>query len=181
MELERENKRLKVLIVILLVFLVAFGGNYFYEKVVLVNKSGETTGNDVLVNKEKEYNKEELLTLLDGIWYSCSENSLGNLMCYVSHFHDNRFEGGQYGAGGGYGGEIKFISLIEENKYVFVTYSPGCHGNNCMDETEEKYETFVVDITNISNKIIIINGVEIKYADKDIEAAHKIIDNILYN
>lgn len=183
--MEKENKKLKILIAILLIVLMTFGGYYIYEKVdnngKNVNEKTKDNESTSEKNKENEYTKEELLTLLDGIWYSCRENSLGYMICTIRQFHNNNFNGGQYGTGGGYGGEIKSVSLIENNTYVFVTYSAGCHGNDCMVEKEEKYETFIVDITNILNGTITIDGVEVKYAAKDTESAYKIIDNILYS
>lgn len=56
MELEKENKRLKVLIVILLVFLVAFGGYYFYEKVVLANKEENNTNSNENIDSNSNAN-----------------------------------------------------------------------------------------------------------------------------
>lgn len=181
--IEKENKRLKVLIIILVVILLGLGCYHYYVTYINADKNidNEVSENDSNVVTEKEYTKEELLALLEGTWYSCSVNSSGYQMCYVRNFYDNSFHGGLYATGGGYGGEVKSVSLLEKNKYVLVTYDPGCHGTDCLDDKDPQYASFIIDITNISNKTIIIDDVEIKYAAKDVESASKIIDNILYN
>lgn len=67
MELERENKRLKILIIILLVFIVAFGGYFYYisfiknnNKInVNNNNANDTINNDKIQKSEETESKNE--------------------------------------------------------------------------------------------------------------------------
>lgn len=163
-KLERENKRLQILIIILMALLIAFGGNYFYENVIVANKgTTDDKAKEIItdeVNKEtKEYTKEELLTLLRGTWISkeISDLSDGDTTFYVADFYDNIFETGQYKTDI-LGGNIKSVSLIENDKYKLSIHDDGCHGDNCKYTKEAEDFFAIIDVKDIiASKIIYLN------------------------
>ena len=186
MELERENKILKVLIVILLVFLVAFGGNYFYEKVVLVNKSSENDNkeninsnndkndtNNTLNNNDKinDNSESNLLDLLKGYWVNCDyngEEKKCNNGVGTSIYIDDDYISIVKLSSDGFLTSDKIISITKDDNNIYsIDYKlPSCSDSVVMNCSRDSYtgEYIVnIDTTHLDDKYILVNVKSVDY------------------
>lgn len=158
--MKKKNNILLYVIIVLLVVIVILLGVLLFRKNDTAETDTEgdvTTSEDVNINHDTGYTKEELFSMVSGIWKYVNENGVN----YATRFFINEngelyFSSGRYGTDGGIYGVLEDTLYLNESSYQLTIFSEGCHGDGCLDETDDATYYAVVDITDINNKKITI-------------------------
>jgi len=101
------------------------------------------------------YNSDEVLSMITGIWKYVDETGTKYAMrVFVNEVGENRFSVGEYGTDGGIYGKITDILHINDSFYQLVVFSPGCHDEYCLYESEDETYYISVNLLDIDNKIL---------------------------
>lgn len=110
----------------------------------------EVTSSVVLSN-------DELFLKLVGIWKYVDSNGVNFATRFTLDSGNFNIGSGRYGTDGGVFGTITDVEYKEDNIYVLTVFSPGCHGDGCMDESDDVTYYVYIDISDIDNKKIGLN------------------------
>lgn len=187
--MDRKNKALIVLVIILTVLVLGLGGYIVYDKVLSKNNdtdiNNNNSNNDNILdsvengNKSEIITKDELVSLLEGYWYYEMDNSK-----YLVVFEDNTFRTGMYQTDGGISGNINSANMLEDKIYQLNIYNAGCNTNDCIDEVEPYNYSILVDIKDISSKIIDVklsedgDFIKCDYLEKNATKSYEILDQM---
>lgn len=187
--MDRKNKGLIVLVIILTVLVLGLGGYIVYDNVLSKNNdtdiNSNNSNNDNILDNDENGNKSEIITkdelvsLLEGYWYYEMDNSK-----YLVVFEDNTFRTGMYQTDGGISGNINSANMVDDKIYQLNIYNAGCNTNDCIDEIEPYNYSILVDIKDISGKIIYVklsedgDFIKCDYLEKNATKAYEILDQM---
>lgn len=206
--MDRKNKGLIVLVIILTILVLGLGGYIVYDKVLsknndtninnndndinnnntdinnnVSNNNDNNSNNDNILDNDENGNKSEIITkdelfsLLEGYWYYKSGK-------YLVAFGDNTFGACVYQTDGGISGNINSANMVDDKIYQLNIYNAGCNANDCIDEIEPYNHSILVDIKDISSKIIYVklfedgDFIKFDYLEKDATKAYEILDQM---
>ena len=138
-KLEKENKRLQILIIILMALLIAFGGNYFYENVIAANKNNGNT------------NKEDINNIITSNDDTDSSYEMGDDVILSSVSNVNYSGIGFPDENGDFS---QWKVLKEDGMYVTLYYT----GNEFNDGKADK--DYTVTLFNKYKPLFVSNGID---------------------
>lgn len=155
----KKTTGLKTLILILTIIIILLTAYIIY------NKQNETTNDK---QKQEENNQlqennikpidDDFYTNLLGTWSNCHENELGNNICSVLIVEKDgeayTYKQGIYQTDASIYGYITNVENIDNSNYQLKILSIGCKEETCMDITETKILTRIINIENIKNQKI---------------------------
>jgi len=115
------------------------------------------------------YNRDEVFTKLTGIWKFVYEDGTNYaIKVYVDEIGTDRFSLGQYGTDAGIYGEVTDIKHKNDYVYQLTVFSAGCHGEFCLEESDDTTYSIDIDVSNIDNN-------EIKVTTNNITNTYKYV------
>ena len=168
---DKKNILLYVIIGLLVIIIIFLG-------VLLFKKDGSSSNTDVdSMSKESKtevvveetsevsieesssvaLSNDELFSKLVGIWKYVDSNGVNYATRFTLDSGKLSIGSGRYGTDGGIFGTITDVEYKENNIYVLTIFSPGCHGNECMYESDDATYYGYIDISDIDNKKIGVN------------------------
>ena len=166
---DKKNILLVCIIILLLVIIILLGILLFksYLSVYsdtsnLENNTSNNEDSDIQDNENDVvdtviYNKDEFFDKVEGIWRYVDSDGVN----YATAFFENevgeiRFSNGRYGTDGGMYGVLLDIQYMNDSIYHLTIFSEGCHGDECLEESDDYTYYIDVDITDIDNNKIVI-------------------------
>lgn len=190
-DIEKEIRSLKFIIIMFTILLLTFAGFYFYEKMLNIDgkcndeeinhnhNTIESTDNTTNSEKDTEDNSvsldtESLLDKISGVYSICEKSNdnlcIGNVLS-INNESDGKITSGKLHSGGGIYGEIDEITYIEENKYkisFFRLKDSEDKKDNIDYISEDKHYEITINISKLDkHKLIISDFYDLSY-DTDI-------------
>ena len=147
------------IIIVLLIFIIVFLCLLLLK--VNTNNTSKIENNPENVVDSPEvgkvdvgYTEDEFLNNLSGIWKYVDSNGTNYAIRITS---DKGFSYGQYGTDGGIYGNISKFGYLGNKVYSLTVFSPGCHGDGCLDEMDDASYNIMIDLSYIESKKIGFN------------------------
>lgn len=158
--MEKKNSVLGVLVILLSVVVLGLTGFIVYDKVLNKDAKNENT-NSSTINNEVEntdgssISSTEMLDKIVGNW-----GRVNGMACYLISISrkDNKytFNSVEYGTDGGLFGEVVEHKSIDSDKLYLKVHFP--ERVNEVGETPEQTSEYVINISELSSNILIINN-----------------------
>ena len=153
--MEKKNSVLGVLVILLSVVVLELTGFIVYDKVLNKDTKNENNNNGVEVNDNSSVSAAEMLDKVVGKW-----GNVNGMTCFFLSIsnEDNKyiFNSGQYGTDGGLLGDIIEYKAVDSEKLYLKVHFP--ERINEVSETPEQTNEYVINISELSSNIIILNN-----------------------
>lgn len=154
--MEKKNSILGVLVILLSVVVLGLTAFIVYDKVLNKDAKNESTNNNEVENNDSSsISSTEMLDKVVGKW-----GSVNGMTCFFLSIskEDNKytFNSGQYGTDGGLFGDIIEYKPVDSEKLYLKVHFP--ERINEVSETPEQTNEYVINISELSSNIIILNS-----------------------